>query len=73
MRTVRALSSCRGTERVHGADLGHWTYRTDKTPLGVIAQREGDVVIVYEHRFYGLSNPYLNLSALSFSTKPSRR
>ena len=33
---------------------------------GEIAQRESGAVIMIEHRFYGLSNPYPDLSVKSF-------
>jgi len=46
---------------------GYWPYLTNKTLPGMIAQQEGGATIVYEHRFYGLSNPYPDLSVQSFS------
>ena len=33
----------------------------------MIAQQESGAIIVYEHRFYGLLNPYPDLSVHSFS------
>ncbi|KAG7443164.1 uncharacterized protein BT62DRAFT_935498 [Guyanagaster necrorhizus] len=37
-------------------------YLTNGTINGLIAQQENGAVIVLEHRFYGLSNPYPNLT-----------
>lgn len=46
--------------------LGYWGYLTNRTIGGLIAQQEGGATIVIEHRFYGLSNPYPDLSVKSF-------
>ena len=40
-------------------------YLTNQTINGQIAQQEGGATIVLEHRFYGLSNPYPDLSVKS--------
>ncbi|THH02814.1 hypothetical protein EW145_g6691 [Phellinidium pouzarii] len=42
-------------------------YLTNKTVNGLIAQQQNGSTIVIEHRFYGLSNPYNNLSVASLS------
>ncbi|KAH9174223.1 peptidase S28 [Lactarius sanguifluus] len=41
-------------------------YLTTRTINGQIARQQNGVTIVIEHRFYGLSNPYPNLSVASF-------
>lgn len=46
---------------------GFETYLTDSTINGLIAEQENAATIVLEHRFYGLSNPYSNLSVASLS------
>ena len=43
-----------------------WIYLTNQTISGRIAQEEGGAAVVLEHRFYGLSNPYPDLSVKSF-------
>ncbi|KAF9031816.1 peptidase S28 [Hymenopellis radicata] len=40
-------------------------YLTNVTINGLIAQQEGGATIVLEHRFYGLSNPYPDLTPAS--------
>ncbi|KAF8258283.1 peptidase S28 [Lactarius quietus] len=45
---------------------GYTGYLTNKTINGQIAQRQQGATIVIEHRFYGLSNPYPDLSVASF-------
>jgi len=46
--------------------LGYSGYPTNQTIHGQIAKREGGATIVVEHRFYGSSYPYPNLSAKNF-------
>ncbi|KAH8118755.1 peptidase S28 [Phellopilus nigrolimitatus] len=41
-------------------------YLTNVTINGLVAQQQNGSTIVLEHRFYGLSNPYDNLSVASF-------
>ena len=41
-------------------------YLTNRTINGQIAQQEHGATIVMEHRFFGLSNPYPDLSEESF-------
>ncbi|KAJ7603739.1 serine carboxypeptidase S28-domain-containing protein [Roridomyces roridus] len=41
------------------------TYITNITIIGQIAQQENGAAIILEHRFYGLSNPFPNLSVES--------
>ncbi len=45
---------------------GYVGYLTNDTLNGVIAQQQNGATIVLEHRFYGLSNPYPDLSVNSF-------
>ncbi|TFL05775.1 peptidase S28 [Pterulicium gracile] len=45
---------------------GYEGYLTNRTVNGLIAQQEGAAVVVLEHRFYGYSNPYPDLSSNSF-------
>lgn len=40
---------------------------TNRTIPGLLAQPNHGATVVLEHRFFGLSNPYQNLSATSFS------
>lgn len=40
-------------------------YLTNRTINGLIAQQEHGSVIIIEHRFYGLSNPYPDLTVAS--------
>jgi len=49
---------------------GYSTYLTSKTINGLIAQQQNGFMIVLEHRFYGLSNPYpdLTVKSLRFHT-----
>lgn len=42
-------------------------YLTNKTMPGLIAQPNHGATVVLEHRFFGLSNPYPDLSSASFS------
>jgi hypothetical protein len=48
------------------AFLDYLTYITNQTINGLIAQQQGGATILVEHRFYGLSNPYPDLSVKSF-------
>lgn len=43
----------------------YYTYLTNSTINGLIAQQQNAATVVLEHRFYGLSNPYPDLSAKS--------
>ncbi|KAG7447549.1 uncharacterized protein BT62DRAFT_891405 [Guyanagaster necrorhizus] len=43
----------------------YYGYLTNRTINGLIAQQEHGSVIVVEHRFYGLSNPYPDLTVAS--------
>ena len=55
--------------RTHGEPArfsGYSGYLTNRTILGQIAQQENGATIVVEHRFYGQSNPYPDLSVKSF-------
>jgi hypothetical protein len=45
---------------------GYSGYLANKTINGIIAQQENCATVVLEHRFYGLSNPYPDLSVKSF-------
>lgn len=45
--------------------LAYTGYLTNLTINGLIAQQENGATIVLEHRFYGLSNPYPDLSVES--------
>ncbi|KAF9057889.1 peptidase S28 [Panaeolus papilionaceus] len=45
---------------------GYSGYLANRTITGMIAQQQNGSVIVLEHRFYGLSNPYPDLSVKSF-------
>ncbi|EPQ59204.1 peptidase S28 [Gloeophyllum trabeum ATCC 11539] len=45
---------------------GYTGYLTNRTINGRIAQQQNGATIVLEHRFYGLSNPYPDLSSQSF-------
>ncbi len=40
-------------------------YLTNRTINGLITQQENGAVIILEHRFYGLSNPYPDLTVES--------
>lgn len=42
-------------------------YLTNRTIPGLIAQPNNGATVVLEHRFFGLSNPYQNLSATAFA------
>ena len=53
--------------RYNPAFLGYTGYLTNRTMCGQIAQQENGATIVIEHRFYGLSNPYPDLSVKSFA------
>ena len=44
---------------------GYTGYLTNRTINGQIAQQENGATIVLEHRFYGLSNPYPDLTVKS--------
>lgn len=44
---------------------GYTGYLTNRTINGLIAQQENGSTIVLEHRFYGFSNPYPDLSVAS--------
>lgn len=44
---------------------GYQGYLTNGTINGLIAQQQNGATIVLEHRFYGYSNPYNNLSSTS--------
>lgn len=44
---------------------GYDGYLTNRTLNGMIAQQENCATIVLEHRFYGLSNPYPDLTVRS--------
>ncbi|KJA16225.1 hypothetical protein HYPSUDRAFT_298283 [Hypholoma sublateritium FD-334 SS-4] len=44
---------------------GYSGYLTNRTINGLFAQQQNGSTIVIEHRFYGLSNPYSNLSVQS--------
>jgi Serine carboxypeptidase S28 len=39
---------------------------TNKSILWSVAQQEGGAMVVIEHRFFGFSNPYPDLSVASF-------
>jgi Serine carboxypeptidase S28 len=41
------------------------TYLTNKSINGLIAQQQGGATIVLEHRYYGFSNPFPNLTVSS--------
>jgi len=41
------------------------TYLTNNSINGLIAQQQGGATIVLEHRYYGFSNPYPNLTVAS--------
>ncbi|KAJ3511571.1 hypothetical protein NLJ89_g4020 [Agrocybe chaxingu] len=45
---------------------GYSSYLTNRTIPGLIAQQQNGSTVVLEHRFYGLSNPYPDLSVKSF-------
>ncbi|KAG6832185.1 hypothetical protein H0H92_004917 [Tricholoma furcatifolium] len=45
---------------------GYSGYLTNQTINGLIAQQQNGSTIVLEHRFYGLSNPYPDLTVKSF-------
>lgn len=45
--------------------IGYYGYLTNATINGQIAQQQNAATIVVEHRFYGYSNPYNNLSVES--------
>ena len=45
--------------------LGFTGFLTNQSLNGQIAQQEGGATIVLEHRYYGLSTPTANLSALN--------
>lgn len=45
---------------------GHTVFLTNQTLSGAIAQQQNGAAIVLEHRFFGLSNPYPDLSVTSF-------
>ncbi|KAI0293156.1 serine carboxypeptidase S28-domain-containing protein [Multifurca ochricompacta] len=45
---------------------GFTGYLTNRTVNGQIAQQEKGAAIMLEHRFFGLSNPYPDLSVASF-------
>jgi len=47
--------------------LGYTGYLTNDTLNGLLAQQQGGVAIVLEHRFFGLSNPYPDLSSQSLA------
>ena len=47
------------------AVIGYDGYLTNSTINGQIAQQQNGSTIVLEHRFYGLSNPFNNLSVAS--------
>jgi len=55
------------TVRLTPAFLGFTGYLTNRTINGQIAQQENGATIVVEHRFYGLSNPYPDLSVKSLA------
>ncbi|TFY55378.1 hypothetical protein EVG20_g9336 [Dentipellis fragilis] len=62
--------SCHAEEcRIFNACLvlspGYVGYLTNETVSGVIAQQQNGASIVLEHRYYGLSNPYPDLSVAS--------
>ncbi|KAI0333427.1 peptidase S28 [Cubamyces sp. BRFM 1775] len=46
---------------------GFWTYLTNETITGKLAEKYNGAVAVLEHRFFGESNPYPDLSVKSFS------
>ena len=46
-------------------DAGFEIYLTNETMNGLIAQQEKGATIVIEHRFFGHSNPYNNLTSQS--------
>jgi pimeloyl-ACP methyl ester carboxylesterase len=46
-------------------EAGYQGYLTNGTINGQIAQQEKGATIVFEHRFFGLSNPYNNLTVQS--------
>jgi hypothetical protein len=54
--------------RGFGADpcfIGYKGFLTNKSTNGLIAQQQNGSTIVIEHRFYGLSNPYPDLTVES--------
>ncbi|EGN95063.1 hypothetical protein SERLA73DRAFT_187354 [Serpula lacrymans var. lacrymans S7.3] len=44
---------------------GYESYLTNETVNGLIAQQQSGATIIVEHRFFGLSNPYDNLTSQS--------
>ena len=55
------------SSRVDLFALGLWPYLTNQTIIGQIAQQEHGAGVLLEHRFFGLSNPYPNLTDASLS------
>lgn len=62
------LPSCCGKSNVDFP--GNHTYNTNKTINGLIAQQESCAAVIIEHKFYGISNPYpdLTFQSLRFHT-----
>ncbi|KAG6850910.1 hypothetical protein H0H93_006736 [Arthromyces matolae] len=64
MRTVNRLGPVLSLA-TQKAMTGYDGYLTNKTINGLIAQQQNASTIVLEHRFYGFSNPYPDLSVKS--------
>jgi len=47
--------------------LGYEAYTTNETINGLIAQQQNGAAILIEHRFFGYSNPYDNLTSQSLA------
>jgi hypothetical protein len=47
--------------------LGYEAYTTNDTINGLIAQQQSGAAIIIEHRFFGYSNPYDNLTSQSLA------
>jgi hypothetical protein len=50
----------------HPNFTGYTHYLTNRTINGLIAQQQNGSTVVLEHRFFGLSNPYPDLTVESF-------
>lgn len=55
------------SEIAHCPLSGYTGYLTNTTINGLISQHQNGSTIILEHRFYGLSNPYNNLTVSSLS------
>jgi hypothetical protein len=47
--------------------LASWPFVTNKSIFGQIAQQEHGAVLLFEHRFFGFSNPYPDLKTESLN------